>query len=123
MLRRAREACYLPSSLKDVPKEWLSAAFERSADGFSVKQSFREGIELSRQDIRKERPDGPFHLILCRNLAFTYFDDTMQKEVLSRILGVLVPEGVLVIGRHEDLSSGGQSLVSLNPDLGIFRKP
>ncbi|HLL05464.1 MAG TPA: hypothetical protein VK539_33150 [Myxococcaceae bacterium] len=29
-------------------------------------------------------PEGPFHLVLCRNVAFTYFAPPPQEEVLSK---------------------------------------
>ncbi|MCG2755447.1 MAG: hypothetical protein L6247_07785, partial [Desulfobacteraceae bacterium] len=48
-------------------------------------------------------PDGPFHIVLCRNLAFTYFDISLQKEVLRRIFDSLLDGGALVIGNHESL--------------------
>lgn len=35
------------------------------------------------QDIRLAEPEGAFDLILCRNLAFTYFEPGLQKEILS----------------------------------------
>jgi hypothetical protein len=28
-------------------------------------------------------PDGPFDLVLCRNLAFTYFDEPVQHQVAA----------------------------------------
>jgi chemotaxis protein methyltransferase CheR len=123
LLSRAREACYSASSLKDVPEEWKRDVFELRGNEFSVKMRFRDGVEFSCQDIRREIPNGPFHLILCRNLAFTYFDEGLQNEVLSRILSVLVPGGVLVIGHREVLPSEGEGLLPQGADLGIYRQP
>jgi len=36
-------------------------------------------------DGHRERLEGPFDLVLCRNLAFTCFDEDLQRETLSRI--------------------------------------
>ena len=33
--------------------------------------------------------EGLFHLVLCRNIVFTYFDKELQKEVLSRLYNKL----------------------------------
>jgi hypothetical protein len=44
---------------------------------------------------------GGWSLILCRNVAFTYFNEAVQREVLSRIVARLRAGEFLVIGRHE----------------------
>jgi chemotaxis protein methyltransferase CheR len=106
LIGRARLAAYQKSSIKDVPEEWLEKAFEYAQETYTVRSSFRRGIEFLVQDIRAERPEGLFHAILCRNLVFTYFDDRLQCEVLSRMLDVLVPGGVLAVGRRESLPAG-----------------
>ena len=48
-------------------------------------------------------PDGPFDVICCRNLAFTYFETELQREILARLLERLAEGGILVLGRHETL--------------------
>ena len=53
--------------------------------------------------MRSECPDGPFDLILCRNLVLTYFDEELQLEVMKRVAAVLQPGGALVVGSHESL--------------------
>lgn len=66
-------------------------------------------VELRRADLRDEWPDEAFDLVLCRNLAFTYFDDAGQREALTRLLERLRPGGVLVIGRKERLPEASAS--------------
>jgi chemotaxis protein methyltransferase CheR len=56
-----------------------------------------------RQDLRRRMPAGPFDLVPCRNLAFTCFDEGLQRDVLARLRRRIVPGGALVIGRHERL--------------------
>jgi len=103
VLERARKGWYRPSSLRDLPKELIEEAFTCSEKLCSIREPFRENIEFFEQDIRKEMPDGPFHLILCRNLVFTYFDETLQRDIVERIVEKLVPGGFLVIGTHESI--------------------
>jgi chemotaxis protein methyltransferase CheR len=57
------------------------------------------------QDIRTHQPSGPFHLVLCRNLAFTYFDEAAQRRIVSRLAEQMCPEGFLVVGSHETVPS------------------
>jgi chemotaxis protein methyltransferase CheR len=77
-------------------------------------------VEIIEQDIRKEMPEGPFDLVLCRNLVFTYFDVALQVVLLERLLRRMVPSGVLVIGGHESLPAGEWLLERPHGALPIF---
>ena len=79
LLERAGKGSFMGSSLRDLPGELISQAFGHSGEFYSVLKDFRENIEFAKQDIRKELPDGTFHLILCRNIVFTYFDELQQR--------------------------------------------
>jgi chemotaxis protein methyltransferase CheR len=107
-IARARRGCYAASSLRELPADWRERVFAASPDSeqpgeVCVRAPFREGVELRKQDLRRAMPEGPFDLVLCRNLAFTYFDTELQREVLEGILLRLAPGGALVIGVHEHL--------------------
>ena len=68
-----------------------------------LRPELRAAVELSQQDLRVEAPPGPFLLVLCRNLAFTYLDEAGQRAVAERIAARLEPEGILVVGKREEL--------------------
>jgi chemotaxis protein methyltransferase CheR len=122
VLQRAERACYSPSSLKEVPARWLDLAFDRHDQDYCVRPVHREGIAFERRDIRSEVPAGPFDLVLCRNLVFTYFEIGLQATVLDRIAAVLRESGCLVIGAHEQLPSSGPLFVPVAGSRQIFRK-
>jgi len=121
VLERARRGCYLESSLRDLPKEWREPVFSSSGTCYTVREPFRSDIEFARQDIREQYPDGPFHLILCRNLVFTYFEESLQREVLERITERLVPGGILVIGLHETIPKGVAAVIPYDNARCIYR--
>ena len=104
-LSGARLGCYPSSSLKDFPREWVTIAFDRLGDEHRVRTEFRCGMEFLLQDIRQEQPVGPFDIVFCRHLVFTYFDESLQLDILSTILSRLGPNGVLVTGKQEPLRS------------------
>lgn len=122
MIERARRGCYAPSSLKELPKEWLEQAFLPSPDGWCVKEEYREPITFIQQDVRMTVPTDQFHLILCRNIVFTYFDDELQRETLSRILERLALGGALVIGNSEALPDRVPGLTPWSEKSGIYRR-
>ena len=105
-LRRAAQACFAFGSLKDVPAPWRDLAFEERVRCWCVRPAHRAGVAFARQDIRSDLPPGRFDLILCRNLAFTYFETGLQRAILDRLAAVLRVGGYLVIGAHEQLPDG-----------------
>lgn len=122
MLQRLRRACYPDGSLRDLPAVWRRAAFDRCGGLECLKAPYRRHVHACRSDIREEGPAGTFDLVLCRNLAFTYFDDAGQRRALSRLAGALRPNGWLVIGKHEALPEGHR-LVVADGRCGLYRKP
>jgi chemotaxis protein methyltransferase CheR len=121
-LARAQRACYPRSSLKDLPPDLREEALKESPDGYCLKEGYSDRITYLCQDIRREMPDGVFHLILCRYLVFTYFDEALQRETLERILTRLVPGGTLVLGAMEALTTEAADLEPWFLRERIYRK-
>jgi chemotaxis protein methyltransferase CheR len=121
-IERAATACYPAGSLKELPEDVLAAALAPAADGFCVREAFRGPVTFEEQDLRVTAPDHRFHLVLCRNLAFTYFDDALQRETLRRIEESLWPEGALVIGRRERLPDGVSGFEPWGREAEIYRR-
>lgn len=103
MLARAREGCFKPTSLHELPPHFVEQAFDRAGPLFCVKPGHRERIDFFYQDLRSQAPTERFDLILCRYVAFTYFAPPLQRQVLDRLLDRLLPDGYLAIGTHERL--------------------
>jgi len=103
LLARAQEACYKPSSLKELPAEWRAQAFEKQGALFCLREMFRCDVAFARQDLRSELPEGLHDLIFCRNLAFIYFEARLANETLDRLLSRLRQGGALVVGLHDRL--------------------
>jgi chemotaxis protein methyltransferase CheR len=124
MLQRARTACYPFSSLRELPTDWREAAFRHADGSFCLHERYRQAVHFVRHDIRTTPPDGPFDLVLCRNLAFTYFDDELQRETAARIAAVLHQDGLLVLGAHEQLPREATELVPWRCGMPVYsRKP
>ena len=122
LLRRAEAARYQGGSLKDLPAAWRDAAFTRDGEAFVLRPEFRRDVAFQEADIRCGQPDGPFDLVLCRNLVFTYFAPGLQETLQRAIAARLAPGGYLAIGAHERLPAETGDLVPLAPKLPIYRK-
>ena len=124
MLERAANACYGPGSIKDCPAGWRDIAFSKlDADKYRLRNRFRHNVDFLLQDVRTEVPAGPFDLILCRHLVFTYFDEVLQCELLEQWLNRLAPGGVLVAGKQESLPKlAWPGFVEIEPHTGCYRQ-
>lgn len=122
LLARARAGRYRRSSLREVPDEWRDAAFTRCGALYVVRPALRAALEFHQQDMREGLPGGLFDLILCRYIAFTYFDAVLQRRTLGRPLAQLQPGGALVIGLKEQQPAGVPGVEPWVPNLRIFRR-
>src|SRR5262245_28552496 len=103
VLARARKGCYQEASLRELPPDLIAHGFKEGDDCFCILEQHRRDITFMHHDLRSDALEGFFDLILCRNLAFTYFAPRLQNRVLERLAKHLRPNGWLVIGAHERL--------------------
>ncbi|HEY9661433.1 MAG TPA: CheR family methyltransferase [Allocoleopsis sp.] len=117
MLKRAGVGCYRPSSLKELLPEYRELAFEEIEQQSCIRPEFQDGIYFMQQDIRTTVPKQTFHLILCRNLVFTYFDESLRQSMLHQIVQQLQPGGLLMLGKHESLPDGFPAVMLYSENL------
>jgi chemotaxis protein methyltransferase CheR len=115
-LARARAACYPEGALRELPAAWRDA-FEWREGLACLRDELRVGVRFEARDLRAAPPPGPFDLVFCRNLAFTYFEESLQREVAASLRAVLRTGGVLVVGAHEELPAGTPGLVRRHREI------
>ncbi len=120
-LRRAAGACYAAGSLKDLPVGWREACFERRDGDYCLRPEYRRPVDFRRRDLRGAMPAERFDLILCRNLAFTYFSADLQRRVVAGLRERLRAGGALLIGAHESLPEGVKGFTPWCACRGLFR--
>ena len=103
LLNRAKVACYPFSSIRNLPLAWREAAFVKTREEYCLQPGYRQGVIFQHHDIRQPAPARGFDLVLCRNLAFTYYDQALQTRVANQLIDALLPAGALVLGVHEQL--------------------
>ena len=124
VLERARQARYAPGSLNDLPRCWVASAFDVSPDGghCRLKDEISRYVRFHKHDLREGPPSGKFDLVLCRNLAFTYFDQPLQCAVAAGVHRALREGGMLVIGQHEKLPEAVNGFTSLSDTHRVYRR-
>jgi chemotaxis protein methyltransferase CheR len=103
---RARRAAYERGSLRELPARLRDEGLRREGDLWIVRDEVRASVDLRVEDLRATMPEGPFDVVLCRNVVFTYFDEPLQRVIAPRLVDRIAIGGVLVIGDHESIPSG-----------------
>ncbi len=103
LLVRARIGRFKASSVREVPEDILGAAFVREGGFFTVSQAIRDRVQFKRHNILEEMPFQGMDMILCRNLAFTYFSKEQRVHILRKISESLKRRGYFCIGKDESL--------------------
>jgi len=122
VLRRAEQAVYGLAGLRDLPPAWRERAFDPEDGRFRLRRELRSAVRFLRHDLRRGAPDGPFDLVLCRNLAFTYFGPELQAQTASLLSACLRPGGALVVGARERLPEGAKGFLPWSGVRGAYRR-
>ena len=121
LLARARRATYGEGSLRELDARLRAAALVPEGSLLTVRPELRAGITFRCQDLRKAMPDGPFDVVLCRNVVLTYVEEARHRSLLERIVARLLPGGALVVGSRETMPAGITGLEAEPRAPGVFR--
>ena len=108
-----------------IPEAYLKAFMLRGGGSQHGKMKagpeIRSVIRFARLNLHDEAygVDGPFDLILCRNVLI-YFDAASRRGVIDRLIDHLVPGGSFLIGHAETLHGITQRVRSVVPT--VYRK-
>lgn len=109
-LKRARDALYPEGSAREFPRDLLDEYFVREPEGIRPVEKVRRPIEFVRHDLLRDPPPGGFDVVLCRNLAYTYFIEARQIEITRVFHEALNAGGLLVVGEKDFLPRGTEGL-------------
>jgi chemotaxis methyl-accepting protein methylase len=121
---KARAGIYSPSSLKEVKKEFQSIYFKRKEKKklYEVKASLGWDISWKIHHLLSDPPDSDFDIIFLRNNVLTYYEDRLKEKAFKKVLNSLAPNGLLIIGSHEELPFETADLNGVAPHSFVFRK-
>jgi len=122
VLARAEAAVYPAGCLRELPQPWRERAFVVEGQSLCLRPEHRANVTFLHQDLRSAAPEGIFDLVLCRNLAFSYFDERARRGALARLAAALAPGGALVVGLRERLPADCPAVEPWIGELGIYRR-
>jgi chemotaxis protein methyltransferase CheR len=123
LLQRAQDGRYKRSSVKEIPGDILARCFRYDSGFYVLAKPIRERVGFKKHDVINEQSFSKMDLVLCRNLAFTYFSKQRQMDVLKKIASSLNKECFLVVGENESLPLTYPTLfVPAFPRENIYQK-
>jgi chemotaxis protein methyltransferase CheR len=123
-LRKAEDAVYARSSLKEIEERYRDIWFDanRRKTQFTLKPAYKNKIAWQPHHLLTPLPDIGFNIIFLRNNLLTYYQDSLKKPALDRILKSLQPSGILVIGANESLPTETPELTPMPPFSFVFSR-
>ena len=121
VLRVAKAGVYASKSLKNMPASIQNDYFKQVArESYRVSNTVRNMITYGRLNLKKKWPlDGPFLVIMCRNVMI-YFNRTTQQKLISRFCDILEPGGYLFLGHSESVTGTNHSFRNIRP--AVYQK-
>jgi chemotaxis methyl-accepting protein methylase len=122
-LERARRGAYANGSLREVAPERRERWFVRRGGMWWVDERLRRLVAFERGNLMTDPPPQDMDLVLCRYLAFTYYEGERRRRAVERLHRALRPGGALMIGAKEHLDAGALERFDPWPGVeGVYRK-
>ncbi|HYD89331.1 MAG TPA: protein-glutamate O-methyltransferase CheR [Vitreimonas sp.] len=120
LLDKARSGLYTQFEVqRGLPIRKLIAHFEKAGDLWRISDRLRAAVKFERHNLLHHPGQlGQFDIVLLAHVLIS-FDQPTRLAVLERVLDVLAPEGVVLLGAGETLPEGCEGLTLEN---GVVRR-
>lgn len=121
VIRTAKRGVYPAKDVQGINPPLVRKYFNKIDEGqYQIANKVRNMITYGRLNLKKAWPlDGPFHIIMCRNVMI-YFNRETQQELVHRFRQLLEPGGYLFLGHSESIASADRNFENINP--AVYRK-
>ena len=126
ILKKAIEGKYRQKDIEGVPKHYITKYFNANKISeyekvFNISNTIKDGILFrlfnlvsGNYGIFKNK----FDIIFCRNVMI-YFDKKTQEQVIDKLLSVLNPGGLLLIGHSESITNPKMNIKTISPSIYV----
>ena len=118
---KARLAIYPESLTGDIGPDRLRRFFGKVNRGYQVSKRVRDCCIFARQDLTSDPPFSHIDLLLCRNVLI-YFNQSLQKQVITTFHYSIEPDGFLLLGMSESLRDYGDFFRAFDRKSRIYSK-
>lgn len=120
LLDKARSGLYTQFEVqRGLPIRKLIAHFEKAGDLWRISDRLRASVKFERQNLLNHPGQlGQFDIIILTHVLNS-FDQPTRLAVIERVMDVLTPDGVIILGSGETLPEGCELLSLQN---GVARR-
>lgn len=121
VIRVAKRAVYPEKSLAGISPSISKKYFNKvEKDQYAPVSQVSKMITYGRLNLQKPWPlEGPFHVIMCRNVMI-YFNRETQQKLVSRFHKILEPGGYLFLGHSESVAGENSGFKNIRP--AVYQK-
>ena len=122
VLEQAQSGLYSQFEVqRGLPIRMLIKYFEQSTDQWQLQEDVRDMVTFQQFNLLQPMDEfQTFDIILCRNVL-SYFEEPTKTDVLNRIAAQLTPEGFLLTGISETLTSGPFKMADSRAGLYVLQ--
>lgn len=119
-LNVARRGLYPASAMTEVPPELLDRYFKLTGTHYEAGKLLRDMIVFARHNLVSDPPFLRLDLVSCRNVLI-YFDAPLQAKVLQTFRFGLQTDGLMFLGRSENITHAEPLFQAVNRRERLFR--
>jgi two-component system CheB/CheR fusion protein len=119
-IEKASVGMYPESIVADVSNERLKKYFTKEGNFYYVNREIREMMIFASHNILKDPPFYRMDFISCRNMLI-YFQNILQKKVLSLLHFSLNKNGFLVLGSSETTGEMSEYFIPFDNKLKLYK--
>lgn len=117
----ARTGCYSRFEIqRGLGVSQMLRYFKETEEGWQATRQLLGMIRYEAANLLEWSSQGPFDLILCRNLML-YFDDEAKRTACERLYASLAPDGRLLLGGGEASLDRSSGFVPAAQDAALYR--
>ncbi len=120
-IEKARTAVYPDTIATDISPERLRRFFLKVEGGYQVSKRVRDLCIFARQNLCNDPPFSHMDLVSCRNVMI-YFNQALQRQVMSTFHYSLDPGGYMLLGMSEGLREYGDAFDTTDRKHKIYSK-
>ncbi len=102
VMGKAQHGVYPDRVLKDVPKDLLHKYFTKENTDYRIANEIKSRVTYKKHNLLAEPFNGPFDLIICRNVMI-YFTDDAKDQLYNKFSQALRPGGYFFVGSTEQI--------------------
>lgn len=120
-IEKARSGKYSQNEVAEISQGRLARFFEKTNGGYQVSKFIREMCIFAKHNVFSDPPFSRLDLVSCCNLLI-YLDPVLQDKILRAFHFGLKPEGFLVLGKSESVSTSPELFSQIEKNYKIYTK-